>query len=149
MFILLSLSVAVSIFISRSAASISHDVISGTVHYVIIISVPICVVFILGGLFFIIFRFHLDVQFDDAHSTKVSPLSFLCSSPHLPFAVSPGFVLFPFCTLKSPAWPLFSLDWHSRWLLCRVVDHSSRLLNSPVSLDVAICSLVPSSGGSF
>ena len=37
---------------------------------------------------------------DDAHSTEVSPLSFLNSN--LPVDVSIGFVLFPVCALKSP-----------------------------------------------
>ena len=36
-----------------------------------------------------------------AHSTEVSPLSFLIASPNLPIAVSIGFVLFPICVLKS------------------------------------------------
>jgi len=46
---------------------------------------------------------------------KVSPLSFLNSSPHLSVAVSVGFVLLPIFALKSPVTSgLVSLKYHRR-----------------------------------
>ena len=54
---------------------------------------------------------------DVAHSTKVSLLSFLNSSPNLPVAVSIGFVLLPICILKSLitiVYGLVSLKSHRR-----------------------------------
>ena len=102
---------------------------------------------------------------DVAHSTKVSPLSFINSSPNLPVAVYIGFVCFPICALKypitiyatlgsvlftltlwyfhflfminhTPSWQLFSLEWHSRSRLCSVVKHSPRLLLAPSPIPI-------------
>ena len=39
-----------------------------------------------------------------------------------------------FTRKHTPAWPLFALEWHSRWLLCKVVKYSIRLLTSPISI---------------
>ena len=35
---------------------------------------------------------------------------------------------FLFLRKPIPAWPLFELEWYSRWPLCKVVKHTSRFL---------------------
>ena len=47
----------------------------------------------------------------------------------------------------TPAWPLLALEWHSRWSLCKVMKHSSRLLTSqiPITSHTNLISLSSSS----
>ena len=46
-----------------------------------------------------------------------------------------------------PAWPLFVLEWHSRWPLCKAIQQSSRLLASPIPI-TSHTNLVPLSSSS-
>ena len=55
-----------------------------------------------------------------AHSTKVSPLSFLNSSPNLPITVSIRFIIFPICVFKSHHYRV--VVWFSYSLIDVVVE---------------------------
>ena len=46
------------------------------------------------------------------------------------FSLSIWYFHFLFMRKLTPAWPLFALECYSRWPLCRLVKHSSRLLRS-------------------
>ena len=39
---------------------------------------------------------------------------------------------FLFIKKPTPVWPLFTIELHSKWPLCKVVKHSPRLLTSPI-----------------
>ena len=39
-----------------------------------------------------------------------------------------------FMRKPTPAWPLFALEWYSRWPHCKIMKHSSRLLSSPITI---------------
>ena len=43
---------------------------------------------------------------------------------------------FHFLFMRKPtlAWPLFAFEWYSRWPLCKVVKHSSRLLTFSIPI---------------
>ena len=41
---------------------------------------------------------------------------------------------FLFMRKPTPAWPLFALELHNRWPLCKVVKHSSGLLTSDIPI---------------
>ena len=50
---------------------------------------------------------------------------------------------FLFIRMPTPAWPLFVLEWYSRWPVCEVVKHSSGLLTSeiPITSHINLVSL--------
>ena len=56
---------------------------------------------------------------------------------------------FHFLFMRNPthAWPLFALEWYSRWPLCKIVKHSSGLLTSdiPITSHTNLVSLSSSS----
>ena len=54
---------------------------------------------------------------------------------------------FRFMKKPTPAWPLFALEWHSTWPLCKIMKHSSGLLTSeiPITSNMNLVSLSSSS----
>ena len=41
---------------------------------------------------------------------------------------------FLFMRKPTPAWPLFALEWYSRWPLCKVMKLSSGLLTAEIPI---------------